>query len=137
MHHTVVNTKASICKHWIINTDAIIEHDDKIGKFTYFTSGVTIGGATKIGDLCLVGMNSTVRNNIHVTSGVMIGMGELVTRSIEEPGKYTGIPAKNILTKTKGKTLNQSPSFFLISLNISFASIIKLIREMKSLILFS
>lgn len=53
-----------------------------------------------IGDDCEIGTGAVVvtrlRENLSVASGVSIGANAVVTRSIEAPGSYAGIPARRI-----------------------------------------
>lgn len=70
-----------------------IGHHVSIGEDTIITQGVCIGGSTRIGSKCFLGMNCTIRQHVEICDGVFIGMGSVVTKSIDKPGVYWGYPA--------------------------------------------
>ena len=50
-----------------------------------------------IQDLCFIGANSTVINNVEVSSNNLIGAGSTVTKNIlKSSAKFVGSPAKEI-----------------------------------------
>lgn len=71
-----------------------IGHNVVIGKETMITPGTIIGGSTVIGSNCWIGMRTVIRDHLSICDRVKIGMGSVVTRSINEPGLYFGSPAK-------------------------------------------
>lgn len=50
----------------------------------------------KVGSNCWLGFRSIIIGPVNICSGVIIGAGAIVTRDIDIPGVYTGIPAKLI-----------------------------------------
>lgn len=73
-----------------------IGHHGSIGSHVTFTSHCVLSGGCKIDDLCYFGVNSTIGDGIAVCSGVFLGMGAMITKSISEEGIYVGSPARRI-----------------------------------------
>ena len=92
----VINTCAEVGKHCIINTGAIVEHDNKIENFVHISPRVALGGAVTVGECTWVGIGSVVRNELLITGGCVIGAGAVVVRSITEKGKYIGVPVRKV-----------------------------------------
>lgn len=93
-HHSVVNagTEIGICN--IINTGAIIEHGCVLGDFNHISSGAIINGDCVIGKDVFIGSGTIVRNGISICSNVFVGAGSYVSKNIEKPGVYIGMPAR-------------------------------------------
>lgn len=98
MHGSVVNG-AHIGRHCIINTGAVVEHGVTLGSNVFVGPGAVICGGVTVGDDVFIGAGATVRNCVSIASGCTVGLGAAVTRSLDEPGTYTGVPAR----KVKGK----------------------------------
>lgn len=96
MANTTINVNASIGKHCIINTGAIIEHDNEIEDFVHVSPNAAIAGTVKIGKRTHVGIGACIKNNISVCEDAIIGAGAVVVNNIEVKGTYMGIPAKLI-----------------------------------------
>jgi UDP-N-acetylglucosamine acyltransferase len=60
--------------------------------------GAKIGGHTKIGNGCNIGLNAVIHQKQVIAPGCMIGMGAVVTRKLytTHATKYAGNPAKEI-----------------------------------------
>lgn len=96
MANACINSSAKIGKHCIINTGAIIEHDNIIEDFVHISPNVALGGTVKIGKSTHVGIGSTIKNNITICENCKIGAGAVVVKDIKEEGTYVGVPAKGI-----------------------------------------
>lgn len=96
MANACINSSAKIGKHCIINTGAIIEHDNIIEDFVHISPNVALGGTVKIGKSTHVGIGSTIKNNITICEKCKIGAGAVVVKDIKEEGTYVGVPAKGI-----------------------------------------
>lgn len=94
MANTCINSSAKIGKHCIINTCAIIEHDNKIENYVHISPNVALGGTVKVGECTHIGIGATVKNNISICENSTIGSGAVVVKNIEEAGTYVGVPAK-------------------------------------------
>jgi len=96
MANAVINPCAQIGKHCIINTAAVVEHDNIIGDFTHISVGTKLAGKVTIGKRTWVGVGSTVSNAISICDDCMIGAGAVVVKNITESGTYVGVPARKI-----------------------------------------
>lgn len=96
MANAVINPGARIGKHCIINTGAIVEHDNIVEDFAHISVGAKLAGTVHIGSGTWVGIGAVVSNNLSVCSGCMIGAGAVVVRDITKPGTYVGVPAGRI-----------------------------------------
>lgn len=96
MGNACINSSAKIGKHCIINTGAIIEHDNIIEDFVHISPNVALGGTVKIGKNTHVGIGSIIKNNITICENCKIGAGAVVVKDIKEEGTYVGVPAKGI-----------------------------------------
>lgn len=96
MPNAVINPYAQIGKHCIINTGAIVEHDNTIADFAHISVGTKLAGTVNIGIRTWVGAGATISNGISVCNDCVIGAGAVVVKSIQEPGTYVGVPAKKI-----------------------------------------
>lgn len=93
MAGAMVNPGARIGRHCIINTGAVVEHDNEIGDFVHVSVGARLCGGVRIGTGTWVGAGASVRNNLSVCEDVMIGIGGVVVKDIVCPGTYMGVPA--------------------------------------------
>lgn len=96
MANACINSSAKIGKHCIINTGAIIEHDNIIEDFVHISPNVSLGGTVKVGENTHVGIGTTVKNNIEICNNCIIGAGAVVVKNIMEEGTYVGVPAKKM-----------------------------------------
>jgi sugar O-acyltransferase (sialic acid O-acetyltransferase NeuD family) len=78
---------------------ATITHRCVIGSHCFIGSGAVINGLTRLGERCFIGANSSVADHLSIADDSVVGMGAVVTRSIEEPGKvWVGNPARPLGT---------------------------------------
>ncbi|MDE5975762.1 MAG: NeuD/PglB/VioB family sugar acetyltransferase [Muribaculaceae bacterium] len=90
----IVN-RASLGRHVVVNTGAIVEHDCEIGDNTFIGPGAVLGGGVRIGNDCFIGLGARIRNGITIGPGVTVGMGAIVTRNLSKPGIYHGFPLRH------------------------------------------
>ena len=94
MAGAVVNACAKIGEHCIINTCAIVEHDDIIENYVHISPRAAVGGTVNIGESTHIGIGAVVKNNIDICSNCTIGAGAVVVKNIENSGIYIGVPAR-------------------------------------------
>ena len=100
MANTSINTAAKIKKHCIINTGAVVEHDNIIEDYVHVSPNATLCGTVQIGELTHIGAGTTIKNNISICHACIIGAGSVVIKNINEPSTYIGIPARKMIHKT-------------------------------------
>ena len=96
MAGAIVN-RASLGRHVVVNSGAIVEHDCTIADNTFIGPGAVIGGFTNIGANCFIGLGARIANGITIADNISIAMGAIVTRSLSEPGIYHGNPLRRFV----------------------------------------
>lgn len=96
MAGAVINACASVGEHCIINTRAVVEHDNIIEDYVHISPNAALGGTVHIGEETHIGIGATVINNIDVCGNSIIGAGAITVRNIEDSGTYVGVPARKI-----------------------------------------
>jgi UDP-3-O-[3-hydroxymyristoyl] glucosamine N-acyltransferase len=67
-----------------------IGHNTHIGAHTAMAGCVGVAGSAKIGKYCTFGGAAMVLGHLTIADNVHISSGSMVSRSILEPGQYTG-----------------------------------------------
>jgi UDP-3-O-[3-hydroxymyristoyl] glucosamine N-acyltransferase len=67
-----------------------IGHNCHIGKHTAMAGCVGVAGSAKIGSRCTFGGAAMVLGHLEIADNVHISSGSMVSRSVLEPGQYTG-----------------------------------------------
>ncbi len=93
---SIVTADVKIGKQVHLNCMTSVGHDCIIGDYTTTTAAVNISGSCVIGKHTYWGNGSTIRQGLSVCDEVIIGMGAVVTKNIEESGVYVGMPAKKM-----------------------------------------
>lgn len=96
MANAVINPSAHIGKHCIINTCAVVEHDNQLSDFVHISVGTKLAGKVTVGKRTWVGVGASVSNGISICENCMIGAGAVVIKNILDSGTYVGVPAKKI-----------------------------------------
>ena len=92
----ILTTNIKLGNHTHLNLQTTIGHDCEIGDYFTTAPGVKISGNCKIYDCVYIGTNASVKEKISIHSLTTIGLNAGVVKNIEEPGVYTGTPAKKI-----------------------------------------
>lgn len=71
-----------------------IGHHGQIKDHVFFTSHVVLSGHCIVEPYCFFGVNSTLRDGLHIAEGTLVAMSASVTRNTEPWGIYQGLPAK-------------------------------------------
>lgn len=96
MAGAVINACATVGEHCIVNTSAVVEHDNVIEDYVHVSPGARLGGMVRIGRLTHVGIGATVINNVDICEGCIIGAGAVVIRSLQTAGTYVGVPVRMV-----------------------------------------
>lgn len=86
-----------------VKLDALVHigHEAHLGKNTEITAGAIIGGFVKMEEHSYLGINSSIRNRIQLGADCVIGMGAVVTKSVDEDTTMIGNPAKIFVKKNR------------------------------------
>ena len=96
MANAVINSSTRIGKHCIINTGAIVEHDNILEDYVHIAPNASLAGAVNIGEKTWVGIGASVKNNVSICDNCLIGAGGVVIKSIEACGTYAGVPVRKV-----------------------------------------
>ncbi len=101
LNGSILCYKTVISKHVCINTGAIIDHDNFFDDFSSAGPGACTGGNVKVGKLCFLGINSSVKHNIRINENTVIGANSFVNFNCKANSLYFGTPAKKIKNRKK------------------------------------
>lgn len=73
-----------------------IGHHCVIKDHVMFTSHVVLSGHCVIESHCFFGVNSTIRDGLHIAQGSLVAMSASITKNTDAWGVYVGNPAKKI-----------------------------------------
>lgn len=71
-----------------------IGHHSTIGDHCFISSHVVISGGVIVEPYCFLGVNTSVRDHVTIGERSVVGMGAMVTKSLEPGGVYVGAPVK-------------------------------------------
>jgi UDP-3-O-[3-hydroxymyristoyl] glucosamine N-acyltransferase len=72
-----------------------IGHNVRLGAHTIIAGTSGLGGSTKIGKRCMIGGAVSMINQLTICDDVLFTFGSIVTKSVDEPGTYSGqLPAE-------------------------------------------
>ena len=90
----ILDTNVVIEQNVLLNIGCNVAHDTVIGKHSFLSPAVKIAGFVKIGEKVSLGINTTVIDNITISNNIRTGGGAVVTKNLEQPGLYVGLPAQ-------------------------------------------
>jgi UDP-3-O-[3-hydroxymyristoyl] glucosamine N-acyltransferase len=68
-----------------------IAHNVRVGEFTVIAACVGVAGSATIGKRCMIGGAAGILGHLSIADGTTISAMSLVTRTLAEPGMYTGV----------------------------------------------
>jgi UDP-perosamine 4-acetyltransferase len=78
----------------LINTGAIVEHDNHIGAAAHVAPGCALAGDVWVGERALVGIGSAVRPGIRIGADAVVGAGAAVVAAVAAGQRVGGVPAR-------------------------------------------
>lgn len=90
----ILTTDILLEEHVLINLNATIGHDCKVGAYSAIMPGVNIGGHVTLGESVLVGSGANILNGIMIGAHSKIGMGAVVIQHVASATTVVGVPAK-------------------------------------------
>lgn len=94
MARAIVGTLARLEDLVILNSGAIVEHDNRIGAGTHIAPGATLAGAVRVGQRVLLGAGCTVCPYVSIGDDVVVGAGSVVVEDIPSGVTVCGVPAR-------------------------------------------
>jgi UDP-3-O-[3-hydroxymyristoyl] glucosamine N-acyltransferase len=72
-----------------------IAHNVRLGEHTIMAAMSGVAGSTKVGKRCMIGGGAVMINQLTICDDVLFTFRSIVTRSVDEPGTYSGhLPAE-------------------------------------------
>jgi UDP-3-O-[3-hydroxymyristoyl] glucosamine N-acyltransferase len=68
-----------------------IGHNVRVGARTAMAGCVAVAGSADIGRDCTVGAASVILGHLQLVDGVHVSAGTVISRSVRQPGTYTGL----------------------------------------------
>lgn len=96
----MVQVRARLGRHVIVNTGAIVEHDVTIGDFAHLAPGAIVTGGAQIGDGVLIGAGAVILPGVTVGDWAIVGAGSIVTRPVAAGETVVGAPSRPLNTPT-------------------------------------
>ena len=78
----------------LLNTRVTIAHDSTVQEHSFLSPCVSMAGFSTIGKKCIIGINSTIIDNIVIADNVQLGGASVVIKDIEQRGLYVGNPVR-------------------------------------------
>ena len=92
----ICTVNVSIGRHTIINLNSTVGHEVEIDDFVTIAPNVSISGNIYLNNLVEVGTGATLREKLEVGAGSVVGMGSVLTKSVDENKIVVGNPARVI-----------------------------------------
>ncbi|MFD0962620.1 acetyltransferase [Pseudofulvibacter geojedonensis] len=92
----LIDAQVEIQENSLLNVAVTVAHDTKIGAHSFLSPRVALAGFCAVGEKNILGINSTVIDNITTVNNVQLGGGTVLINNIEKEGLYVGNPARFI-----------------------------------------
>jgi sugar O-acyltransferase (sialic acid O-acetyltransferase NeuD family) len=92
----ILDMNVEISDNVLLNTGCVISHDSTIKAHSFLSPRVAVAGFVEIGEGCIIGINTTIIDNIQINDFVQTGGGTVVIKNLIERGLYVGNPARFI-----------------------------------------
>ncbi|WP_289037853.1 acetyltransferase [uncultured Zobellia sp.] len=94
--NSCIDANTVVDANTVINVSCSIAHDTYIGKHCFLSPNVAIAGFVEVGIKSIIGINSTIIDNIKLVSETQLGGGTVVIKNLTRKGLYVGNPARFI-----------------------------------------
>lgn len=94
MPGATVNVESVIADFVIINTNASVDHDGRIGQGAHIGPGVALAGEVAVGARSFIATGTSVIPRISIGDDVLVGAGSTVVRDIPDRVVAFGNPAR-------------------------------------------
>jgi UDP-perosamine 4-acetyltransferase len=94
MARVVVSAEARVDDLAILNTGAVVEHDNCIGAAAHIAPLAALAGNVRVGARALIGVGSAIRPGISVGEDAVVGAGSAVVANVPAGATVGGVPAR-------------------------------------------
>jgi len=94
MARAVVGTDTALSDFVILNTGAVLDHDNHVGLAAHVAPGCALAGTVRVGARALVGVGSAVRPGISIGDDAVVGAGSAVVADVPPGARVGGAPAR-------------------------------------------
>ncbi len=94
MPNASISSDATLGRCCLVMVNASIGHDAVIGDFCHFAAQSCVSSRVVIEDGVHIGLNATVRENLHLGVCSTLGMGSVLLKDMEEMDIWVGNPAR-------------------------------------------
>jgi sugar O-acyltransferase (sialic acid O-acetyltransferase NeuD family) len=94
MANATVGTETIVEGLAILNTGAVIDHDNRLGAASHVAPGCALAGNVTLGERAFVGVGSAVRPGITIGADAIVGAGSAVVSDVPASACVAGVPAR-------------------------------------------
>ncbi len=80
----------------LVNIGVTISHNTHIKSHSFLAPRSAIAGFSTVGKRCLIGIHSTIIEEIKLADDIRLGAGAVVIEDLGRAGLYVGVPARRI-----------------------------------------
>lgn len=91
---TLIEPSASIGQGVLINVNAFIAHDVKVGDFCEISPSAQLLGGCTVGNGTFIGSAAVILPGVSIGENVTIGAGAVVNKNVPSGSTVVGVPAK-------------------------------------------
>lgn len=102
-----------IGRHVVLMPRVVLTHDDVLEDFATLAAGTALAGSVHVGREAYMGTNSTVRENLRIGRGAVLGMAAALLVDLPEGQTWAGNPARPLDPRPAGASPTQNTSTLL------------------------
>lgn len=89
----VLTAEVQLGAHVVCMPNVVLTHDCVVADYATLCAGVVLGGGVHVERDAYVGMAASVRENLRIGEGAVIGMGSVVLQDVPASQIWAGVPA--------------------------------------------
>lgn len=90
----IIDQYAKVGENVLLNLGCCVSHDTIVGAHSFLSPKVCLAGFVRIGEMNMIGINTTIIDNITTIGQVHTGGGTVVVKNITKSGLFVGNPAR-------------------------------------------